>query len=103
MRFTVFDQEFSMEFSRAHREIPVHNDDGTTTFVLSKYPYTTIMLWRHLQGENPEVYRTATVGAWHKEKTFTLERGRLCALRAVSTTLDRVVKAAMWDAYMRRG
>ena len=98
---------YLIDFQREHKSVRVGvTPEGEDVFAPSRFPYTTVNLFRMTIPVDPingkmELYRTATVGAWHKEK-FTLEKGRIHALRSVSTTLPKDLKNKLWQAYMGR-
>lgn len=103
MRFEHKGKLYALEFSRDYRQISYK--EGLT--VRSERPYTTVTILEITEPDKRvqsirKVYRTATVGCWHKEPVFTLEKGRLHALRAVSKSVDKDFKRAMWDAYQKR-
>ena len=102
MKFTFDGAVFLLEFSRERKPVVVESRTGFT-FAPSTYPYTTTTLWKIVPGSPPELYRTATVGCWFKERgKFTLEKGRLHALRVMSKTLTPDFKEVMWKAYINR-
>jgi hypothetical protein len=103
MRFTYNDKTYVLEFSRKHRERADGQSLVTTVRPMSTHPYTTVKVIE-VDPRNPAhryLYREATVGCWHKE-VFTLERGRIHALRAVGKNMPADFKAAMWKAYTDR-
>lgn len=65
------------------------------------HPFTTleVLVW---SGDRWRVYRTTTVGCYHRDR-FTKEDGRKAALRLVMKTIrDTEMKARIWDAYLGR-
>lgn len=117
MKFDFEGAKYEIEFSRQHRQVVVGAEERTdpvtgevTTVQVkkpSKYPYTTVVLWRSAVGRLPgELFRTATCGCWFKERLkpnqSLLETGRLRALRMISKTLPVALKREMWRAYMSR-
>lgn len=104
MKFTVNGNEYVIEFERQFRQIHSGYDHAKNEpiFKRSRYPYTTVRIIENRKGAFPgKVYREATVGA-HYTEAFSLEKGRLNALRLVSKTLDKPFKKALWTAYMER-
>lgn len=69
-----------------------------------KHPFTTVNL---LMWDDAEarwwVYRTATVGCYHRD-VFTHEDGRKAALRSLMPGLrgQRALKQAIWATYLSR-
>lgn len=70
----------------------------------TKYPQTTVRLIRNKVNALPgEVFREATVGCnTVKHDKFTLDKGRVEALRKITPTLDKGFRHAMWTAYSNR-
>ena len=102
---------FKIEFTRTYQKVRVGVDDlGVPIMKDSQFPYTTVTLLKdpvpYLIPHKFEIYRTATVGCWHRDKAnFTLEKGRIHALRLLSKTMDneKDLKQALWKTYMDRG
>ena len=103
MRFTHNGINYVLDFQREHK--PVTKVINKTVITgPSQFPYTTVTLYTRLPDGKLEVYRTATVGCHFRDrKLFTLERGRLHAMRLMSKTLDVGLKQVMWLMYMGRG
>lgn len=105
MRFDHDGKTYALDFQRDYKLIRLGEINGEVLTAPSRYPYTTARVLEVDQAlpvyEWP-VYRTATVGCWHKEPVFRLERGRLHALRLLSRTLNREMKVKVWDTYMGR-
>jgi len=112
MKFEFDGLQYVLEFERSSKQVTVgsqKDEKGNRRAVkaTSRYPYTTVRIIqlpknvKDVTRGSRVVYRTATVGAYHKDN-FTLERGRILALRAVSQTLTKEFKRVMWDAYMHR-
>lgn len=112
MRFVFETRLFAIEFRRDYRKIERVDENGKLHKVQTKFPYTTCNILeldptsRNEKGfithKNSKVFQTATVGAWHKEPNFTLETGRLRALRNVTRTLPKEMRPLVWDAYFGR-
>lgn len=109
MRFQFEGKTYSIEFQRdysTHRSVSTSPEATTTTFVKDTFPYTIARIMLHtttVDGkEKLEVWRTAKVGCWHQEKKFSLETGRLRALRNITRTIPKPMKPLMWDAYHSR-
>ena len=102
MKFEHEGNMYSLDFQRERKPVVVGaTPEGEPVQAPSLYPYTTVVLWRKMKDGTLELFRTATVGCWHGEY-FTLEKGRLQALRLVSKTLSKELKKKMWAAYMNR-
>ena len=106
MQFEYDGYKYKIEFQRNYKMVRVGVDKQTPPndlFQASRHPYTTVILWKHEKDRTSfTLHRTATVGCWHKEGRFTLEVGRLRALKAISRTLSDGLKKAMWASYMNR-
>lgn len=100
MKFKYNGTEYLIEFERQYRQIRSGYDEQKQEqiFKQSRYPYTTAKI---LTLPDKKVFREATVGAHYKE-AFTLEKGRLNAMRLISRTLDKGFKKAFWEAYVSR-
>lgn len=97
MKFSYEGSIYWIEFMRKPRERKV---GGLTT-----YPATTVRIFKaSSDGLSMELFREATAGYSYTNETrqFTLEGGRLAALRLVSGSLPKGCKRALWDAYMTR-
>lgn len=103
MRFNHNGAEYEFDFTRTPKDVRIGVDEhGNDIYRPSRFPYTTVRLWRQRPDIlGPELYREATVGAWHKEQ-FTFEKGRIHALRALSLTLSKAERSLVWNAYMNR-
>ena len=112
MKFVFNDETYGIDFVREHKVIRRDVVDGVEVEVKSKYPSTTVNILKldptskdakgRLTTKNSTVFATATVGAWHKEPVFSLEKGRLRALRNVVRTLPKEMKPLVFDAYFSR-
>lgn len=117
MKFNVGENLYVIEFEREYRQVLMgvdvsvdseKNEVRTPKYAQSQHPYTTVRLIqvpKQIEGVVPGskiVYRTATVGCWHKEKTFNHEKGRIHALRTVGETVSKDFRKAMWKAYSER-
>lgn len=109
MRFQFNGATYTIEFQRDHRQVRSGYDatTGQEILVPSKYPYTTVVIFEQRPDAVGGILRTATVGAYHKEKNFDHKEGNLRALRLVSKGFnrpeDRAFKQVLWEAYMNRG
>lgn len=103
MKFSVAGVNYELEFTRSHRQVPsgFDHEKKEQIFVPSRFPYTTVKVFRVRKEQKPEVWRETTVGA-HWSEVYTHERGRLHALRLVSKTLNKAFKKAMWESYVNR-
>lgn len=106
MKFVVDGDTYELDFQRSYKQIPIERQpDGVIVYQKSKYPYTTCTILRHHASSGKvSVYRSCTVGAYHKDK-FTLEAGRMNALKLLSkgNSLTKHFKAQMWKTYLNRG
>lgn len=110
MRFEFVGSKFAIDFVRSLRQRTFFTESSAGTSVEMKvnstYPYTTVNILELDPKEkgikNAKVFRTATVGCWHLEPNFSLETGRLRALRSVTRTLPKEMRPLVWDAYMSR-
>jgi hypothetical protein len=107
MRFKFNGDTYLIEFQREHKQVRsgYDHEKGVEIFVPSKYPYTTVIVWKDKADAVPgELFRTATVGAYHQEPNIKHEEGRLRVLRLVTKSIsDKGFKKAMWLAYVNRG
>lgn len=103
MRFTFDGKDYTIEFQRSFRERVKTNLAGDDVVTKSTKPYTTVTLLEADLGrpQAKTTYRTATVGCWHKDK-FSLETGRVRALRSMTRTLPKAMKPVLWKAYHDR-
>ncbi len=107
MRFSYEGQDFSIEFERQNREVKYEDGSSHGVRAPSTKPHTTVRLIitpptiEGVVSAGHIVFRTATVGCWHKDR-FSLEKGRIHALRAVGRTLTKGFRTAMWAAYTNR-
>lgn len=112
MKFNWEGKNYILEFERQHKDVIVGPYDEATGIgrkVKSKYPYTTVRVVEvGANGRDKTIFRTATVGCWHREAA-TYSRGngfkeisRLRALNMVTKTLPKSMKKLMWNAYLNR-
>lgn len=114
LRFcTEHDESYEIGFKRAHRMVSVKDRhlDGVFESKSSKYPFTTATLYRLELGEmlsngkkkitSSKVVAMATVGCADTD-VFTLESGRVYALKALGKKLSKDIRKAMWECYMGR-
>lgn len=104
MKFEHNGRSYFVEFERQHKQIKQIDDLGKEREHTSTFPYTTVRLIEVVPGAKDKmIYRSATVGCWHKEGYgFTKETGRLRALRDVCRTLSKEMKVKLWEAYHTR-
>lgn len=96
MRFVFDGATYELEFERNRRA------KNTTEKGLAPSRLTTVRLVKSQSGKLPgEIVRTATTACSTLDK-FEVERGRITALRAISKTMDRRLKEAMWTSYIQR-
>lgn len=108
MKFDFDGQRYLLEFQRDKKTIRTVRHGNVKT-VQSKYPYTTARLitiskTSVLETRNP--IAEASVGCTPTD-SYSNEKGRLYALRALSAVLRRAkmdvgLTAALWQAYMNR-
>jgi hypothetical protein len=106
LRFEYEGEPYAIEFSREHRKVPVvisqNYDHKVVDRVDSKYPYTTarvVSITRN--GTRGTVLYTATTGCATVDK-FTLERGRIVALRKLTKKVSKAFRKAIWTCYQDR-
>jgi hypothetical protein len=104
MEFKYHGKTYRIEFQRKTRPIVKHdNVSGLETFEPGRYPDTTVRLVIVGPGAfDKAIFREATVGCWHKEKGFSLEKGRIAALRLVTAAIDKEMRPLLWKAYHTR-
>ena len=60
MKFVFNGVNYELEFEREYRPVPVDRmEDGEPLFESSKYPYTTVTLWKQTTAALPEIVRNA--------------------------------------------
>jgi hypothetical protein len=107
VKFAFEGKSYQIQFRRLKKRVAIHDKlvkgvlypvESTHFFtegqILEVDPKAPRKLWK--------VFRTATVGAWHKEKKVTGEIGRLRALKLITRTLPKGMKPLMWKAYLDR-
>lgn len=103
MRFLAGDKTYAIEFRREHREVKYF--EGQEEKVRpSKFPYTICKIVEvdpDLPSAKWKVFREHTVGCRHNQ-VFKAEEGRLWGLRAISRTVTKDFRKAMWHAYLNR-
>ena len=98
MKFDYDGLTYAVGFSRQWFDITQGEEIVNTT------PYTTVTIKIVDPGTPPAswaTYRTATVGKWKHDQDIRA-LGRVHALRAVSTTLSKGMRRALWQTYMHR-
>ena len=104
MRFEFDGRSYYITFQRKHREYLRHDyETGLDFNVKSKYPDTTVTIFETDPAHplDKKVFRTATVGCW-REDHFSLEKGRVRALRLATVTCPLAMKPLLWKAYHDR-
>lgn len=106
MRFTFEGSQYSLGFERKVQFVTVMRH-GKHHTVRSKYPYTTVVLYKRETPTNiNRVVAHATVGCLASDP-YSNKLGRLFAMRALNATLRRKQSkeflCAMWKCYMERG
>lgn len=98
---------YILDFLRSRKDVPLREDyDGKRPLgagAQTTHPDTTVIIWMEREGhpEGHEMYRTATAGCYHTDR-FRLEEGRIKALRSVSKTLSKEMRAKVWECYTKR-
>ena len=110
MRFDFEGKTFAIDFERqrprVHLPYPIQRSQGNVVRVCqeARYPSTTVNILevrQDLPAREWSIYRTATVGCWHRDH-FNRERGRLNALKLVTRTIPDGMKPRLWNAYLSR-
>lgn len=100
MRFTHDSKIYDISFKRHYGTMSGRGD--LPLAAPTRHRYTTVDIGiLSDDGEEVVPYRTATVGCHHTDH-FTLEQGRLAALRSVGKALSKDERKEMWDAYINR-
>ena len=102
MKFEYEGSTYRIEFQRDKKKL---HRPGIVDGAESTYPYTTARLLKHFKDDVMEGYETiahAQVGCWHKEAKFTLEQGRVEALRKLTKELPKDLRREVWKAYHER-
>ena len=111
MRFQVDGTTYALDFQREHKYVhvpyPKQTKGGNKIMETkrSTHPYTTVRVVVVDDSVPPKQWKTAfeaTVGCWHKEDKFTIEKGRLEALRKINRIIPPDMKSPMWNAYLQR-
>lgn len=120
MRFTFDGKTYQITFSREFKLVrnpfwigvkDAPFSEAEPEFIKSQWPYTTVRLDVVEQNDptHPdrwhavELYRTATVGYYHRERSkFSIEQGRIHALHSLMTTIPAGMVAPLWSAYNTR-
>lgn len=110
MRFDFDGRRYFLQFERSKKSVAVFKDRKEVR-VESKYPFTTVTLFELRNGafgaQGRSTVASATVGC-HTNDVYSNAKGRLFALKELSTNLGRLkfpkdfIKA-MWDGYNKRG
>lgn len=106
MQYVKDGKTYDIEFRRYHRALylPDPNLPGTNRKTQSTNPSTEVTI-RIADATKPkvewEVWRSAVAHCNHRDR-FSLEKGRIMALRAVTRTLDKGEKPLLWKAYHER-
>jgi hypothetical protein len=117
MRFEYDGCTYFLEFKRFYRDLTRYRETVQVNevtgeemraiegfMVKSTHPYTTVRIMKDIPSCVPDIlFRSATVGC-HPNDHFTVEEGRLRALRKISTGngLPPGFKREMWAAYFGR-
>lgn len=108
MRFQFEDRKYFLQFERNHKKVDVFKNREKVVLD-SKYPFTTVTLYEIMSGTYSAGRKTiasATVGC-HPGDTYSNAKGRLFALKELSSSLRRLhyphdFVAAVWNAYQHR-
>lgn len=107
LQFEYGGEIFGIEFMRFRKEIPDHAWNPKKMSLVGARPktspYTKVNVLKLRPGDEPnEVYRTFTVGCYHRDQ-FTLEDGHRAALRmALKANSDKLFTAAVFRCYFGR-
>lgn len=92
---------YYLEFQRKKKLLKLRRNKKEVE-ILSKYPYTTVRLYRAAVGDSVrELLSEHTVGCVPIDN-YSNEQGRITALQGLSKLLPRELRVAVWDAYHRR-
>ena len=99
------DQEFEILFQRKHKPIEIiDREKNTKTEALSTFPTTTVMLLKvdpAKKARQWEVPFQAEASCFKGDK-FTVEAGRIWALKKLTPMLPADMRPVVWNAYLNR-
>lgn len=106
MRFYYLDREYSLEFCRERTKVKVRDEYMKNVFrlELSKYPFTEAVIREVDPKQAPKywtIYKFAKVGCLPSDY-FSLEDGRLQALKRLTIMIPREMRGPLWNAYHSR-
>ena len=105
MRFIYEGQEFEILFQRKHKSVEIiDREKNTKTEALSTFPTTTVMLLKVEPGKKArewEVPYKAEASCFKGDK-FTVEAGRIWALKKLTPMLPPEMRPVVWNAYLNR-
>jgi hypothetical protein len=90
------------EHNGQHYQITFHRGERRGASPPNTTVYLNRVVERDGKWEVVEQVRTATVGLWHREKSFSPNKGRIHALRALLPTLEKDMWKPLWAAYNGR-
>lgn len=103
MTFQHGEKTFKIEFHRERREVKTFDEKGKEVFVLSKHPFTTAEIVELTEDKEKRVVLASASAGCSPEDKFTLESGRLRALKKVTDQLPREMRKVLWETYHSRG
>lgn len=105
MRFMYEGQEWEILFNRDHKLVEViDREKNTKTETLSTFPTTKVMLLKvdpNKKARFWEVPYQAEASCFKGDK-FTVEAGRIWALKKLTPLLPADMRPVVWDAYLNR-
>ena len=105
MRFMYDNQEHEILFNREHKIVTViDREKNEKRDEISKFPTTTVMLLKVEVGKKArewEVPYQAEASCFKGDK-FTVEAGRIWALKKLTPLLPEDMRPVVWNAYLNR-
>ena len=105
MRFMYDNQEWEILFNRDHKIVEViDREKNEKRQEISKFPTTKVMLLKVEPGKKArewEVPFKAEASCFKGDK-FTVEAGRIWALKKLSPMLPEDMRPVVWNAYLNR-
>ena len=105
MRFMYDNQEWEILFNRDHKLVEViDREENTKTETLSTFPTTKVMLLKVdpvKKARQWEIPFKAEASCFKGDK-FTVEAGRIWALKKLTPMLPKDMRPVVWNAYLNR-
>ena len=105
MRFMYDNQEYEILFHRDHKLVEIiDREKNTKAETLSRFPTTTVMLLKvdpNKKARQWEVSYKAEASCFKGDK-FTVEAGRIWALKKLTLMLPKDMRPVVWNAYLNR-